>query len=599
MDVSEASKRHSTFFKFVFFCVFGLSLMIGFYLTYVSMNISNDDDIKIQYIEKWTVTDSSGSKTEVGRAFNDDRAFSEEFTITAKLPDEISGDSVLYFMNRANIKVYINGELRKEWDRKKDTGIPGGSMKEFYMDVPLSEKDSGGELKMIKSPTDWNPMVVSETFITTTEGLYHYITRKYGLSFSMIVILFVAALITTITALVLRIHLRRPISMLYGALGILDIACWMLAVSQATPFVTGVYYADGLMGFLFCMMMPFALLIYVNSIQKSRYKKCHSVLFTLSLASFVFWSIMHFTGTILFQSAIMYIDSILGAVVLCVIITIFLDIKNGHIKDYSYTAMGFLLFMIMCICEIAVIILLQNDSSLISMIIGLFCLLILVALQQIDDIKKAREDLEEQIRIKNKEKEQMLIHIVQTLAGTIDAKDTYTKGHSGRVADYSKEIARRCRYSESELNDIYMMGLLHDIGKIGIPDAVINKPGKLTAEEYDLIKKHPVMGSNILSNIEEMPELSIGARSHHEKYDGKGYPDGIKGEDIPEQARIIAVADAYDAMTSYRSYREPMTQEHVRKELENGRGSQFDPQFADIMIQMISEDKDYKMREKK
>ena len=238
MDVSEASKRHSTFFKFVFFCVFGLSLMIGFYLTYVSMNISNDDDIKIQYIEKWTVTDSSGSKTEVGRTFNDDRAFSEEFTITAKLPDEISGDSVLYFMNRANIKVYINGELRKEWDRKKDTGIPGGSMKEFYMDIPLSEKDSGGELKMIKSPTDWNPMVVSETFITTTEGLYHYITRKYGLSFSMIVILFVAALITTITALVLRIHLRRPISMLYGALGILDIACWMLAVSQATPFVT-------------------------------------------------------------------------------------------------------------------------------------------------------------------------------------------------------------------------------------------------------------------------------------------------------------------------------------------------------------------------
>lgn len=107
------------------------------------------------------------------------------------------------------------------------------------------------------------------------------------------------------------------------------------------------------------------------------------------------------------------------------------------------------------------------------------------------------------------------------------------------------------------------------------------------------------MGAKILSNIEEMPELSIGARSHHEKYDGSGYPDGIKADDIPEQARIIAVADAYDATTSYRSYRAPMNQDKVKTELENGRGTQFDPQFADIMIEMINEDTDYMMREKK
>lgn len=233
------------------------------------------------------------------------------------------------------------------------------------------------------------------------------------------------------------------------------------------------------------------------------------------------------------------------------------------------------------------------------MIIGLICLLVSVAFQQVDDIKRVREHLEAEVRKKIEENQQMLIHIVQTLAGTIDAKDTYTNGHSSRVADYSREIARRFGYSESEMNDIYMMGLLHDIGKIGVPDAVINKPGRLTDEEFEIIKKHPVMGANILKNITEKKELAIGARSHHERYSGGGYPDGLKGEEIPEQARIIAVADSYDAMTSCRSYRDPMPQDKVRFEIMRGRGTQFDPRFADIMLQMIADDKNYDMREKK
>ena len=147
-------------------------------------------------------------------------------------------------------------------------------------------------------------------------------------------------------------------------------------------------------------------------------------------------------------------------------------------------------------------------------------------------------------------------------------------------------------------NDIYMMGLLHDVGKIGIPDAVINKPARLTDEEFEIIKNHPVMGARILKNIREMPKLATGARWHHERYAGGGYPDGLSGEDIPEEARIIAVADAYDAMTSRRSYRDVMSQEHVRGEIEKGRGTQFDPRFADIMLAMIDEDTEYNMREK-
>ena len=209
------------------------------------------------------------------------------------------------------------------------------------------------------------------------------------------------------------------------------------------------------------------------------------------------------------------------------------------------------------------------------------------------EVRKKTDEVEK----KAKELESLSLHVVQTLAEAIDAKDTYTNGHSGRVAEYSREIARRYGYDTERCDKIYMMGLLHDVGKIGVPDAVINKPGRLTDEEFGKIKEHPAMGARILRKIQEMPDLMIGAHWHHERYDGTGYPDRLVGKDIPEEARIIAVADAYDAMTSRRSYRGILAQDVVKKEIENGKGTQFDPVFANIMIEMMDEDTEYKMKE--
>ena len=201
-------------------------------------------------------------------------------------------------------------------------------------------------------------------------------------------------------------------------------------------------------------------------------------------------------------------------------------------------------------------------------------------------------------QIYGKKVEEMNIQVVSALATAIDAKDNYTNGHSSRVAEYARMIAARSGYPKERQDEIYMMGLLHDVGKIGVPDEVINKPSKLTEEEYALVKQHPVIGDSILGSIKERPELAKGARWHHERYDGRGYPDGIAGEQIPEEARIIAVADAYDAMTSRRSYRDVMTQDRVRSEIEEGMGTQFDPRFAKVMLQIIDEDKDFSIREK-
>ncbi len=185
----------------------------------------------------------------------------------------------------------------------------------------------------------------------------------------------------------------------------------------------------------------------------------------------------------------------------------------------------------------------------------------------------------------------------EALANAIDAKDKYTNGHSRRVAEYSLDIAKEAGLSKDECEKVYFAALLHDVGKIGVPIGILSKKGRLTDEEFEQIKQHPVTGGQILSSIRNSPWLSIGARYHHERYNGKGYPEGLSGNDIPMLARIIAVADAYDAMTSNRSYRKAIPQHIVREEIVKGSGTQFDPDFAKIMLRLIDEDTDYKMQE--
>ncbi len=200
---------------------------------------------------------------------------------------------------------------------------------------------------------------------------------------------------------------------------------------------------------------------------------------------------------------------------------------------------------------------------------------------------------EESVELVNETLNQAIRAFVQA----IDAKDEYTRGHSSRVAEYSKMIASRMNLGSNEIRDVYRMGLLHDVGKIGIDDAIIRKSSGLSEEEYTLVKSHPLMGDKILQNITSMPNLHIGARWHHERYDGLGYPDGLLGDEIPLYARIITVADSYDAMASNRSYRQYLPQDVIRTEISKGKGGQFDPEIADIMLEIIDEDKEYKLHE--
>ena len=239
-------------------------------------------------------------------------------------------------------------------------------------------------------------------------------------------------------------------------------------------------------------------------------------------------------------------------------------------------------------------------SRISMMIFGLIMLFIHIKRNIKNEIKTIEENkiyLEKEVDRKTKEIRKLLVQSMNTLSNAVDAKDYYTNGHSIRVAEYSRLLAQRLGLSKDRQEEIYYAGLLHDIGKIRVPDSIIKKEGKLTDEEYEYIKLHPVSGYHILKEISASSDIAIGAKYHHERYDGKGYPNGLEGENIPEIARILSVADAYDAMSSNRCYRKALPQDVVRAEIVKGRGTQFDPYIADIMLDIIDEDKDYRLKQ--
>ncbi|MCX7720447.1 MAG: transporter substrate-binding domain-containing protein [Dictyoglomus thermophilum] len=189
-----------------------------------------------------------------------------------------------------------------------------------------------------------------------------------------------------------------------------------------------------------------------------------------------------------------------------------------------------------------------------------------------------------------KEREIYLTNLITVLIKTLEYYDRYTQGHSERVARYAVKIAERIGLDKERIKKIYWASLVHDIGKIYIPQTLLNKNGKFTEDEYEFVKIHPVKSEEILSQVEELKELARIVRHHHERWDGKGYPDGLSAEEIPLESRIIAVADAFEAMTAERPYKRALTLEEAIEEIERNKGTQFDPRLAEVMIEIIKEE---------
>lgn len=214
-------------------------------------------------------------------------------------------------------------------------------------------------------------------------------------------------------------------------------------------------------------------------------------------------------------------------------------------------------------------------------------------IQRVLELEALKKNLEEQVAKKTEELEKLTEQTITTFANSIDAKDRYTKNHSYHVAKYAEQIGKVLGWDKTDIRNLYYSALLHDIGKIAVPDFILNKPGELTEEEFTIIKKHPETGGQILKDVSVVPRLGDGASNHHERYDGRGYPKGKKGEEIPIVGRIVGIADAVDAMASDRSYRKGRPASEIIEELKRCRGTQFDPFLVDIMCAILENGTDF------
>lgn len=205
------------------------------------------------------------------------------------------------------------------------------------------------------------------------------------------------------------------------------------------------------------------------------------------------------------------------------------------------------------------------------------------SIKQMYEIKKINSELSDTYE----KLESAYLESIQTLRYTVEAKDTYTRGHSDRVSEYSVLIGKYLNLPESDIENLRLGGLFHDIGKIGVPDSILQKEAKLTDDEYSQIKQHPNIGVHILSHAKIFKDILPIVEHHHEKYDGSGYPGKLKGDNIPYLARITAIADSFDAMNSKRSYRDPLPAEVIISEFERCRGIQFDPEIDDVFLDIL------------
>lgn len=259
---------------------------------------------------------------------------------------------------------------------------------------------------------------------------------------------------------------------------------------------------------------------------------------------------------------------------------------------------SFLLFIIVPIAA-GIIQAVKYGVSLISMSLAVVSIFLYTfAYEDINDkVVDAKDSEVEHLKINQSKIENLFEQTIKAFVNAIDARVDYAEGHSVRVADYAYMLAQMNGKSEEECKDIYQAALLHDVGKIGIPDEILKKDSDLTEEEVDTMRQEPLIGERILSGISGYPGLLLGAKYHMERYDGSGFPVGLKGNEIPEAARIIAIAECYDSMTTRNSYREPLPQSVVREEFIKESGYKYDPLYTGIMLQLIDSDVDYQMKE--
>ena len=532
--------------------------------------------------EGWTM-EYDGTVSEITLPASTGARSGEWVVIRNNLPADLEGNNTILFRTRMeDLYIYVDGELRESYASENFENM-SYHIPSAYVACDLTTNDAGKDIEarfLVK-----NVGTIEDVIIGSGNNVWFtVIGDNIILAVASFIILLVGIFVVVFYKFAAaRFTIDR--SFFYIGLFMCSLSMWMLAESRlrqllfARPSLSNYfsYFAIEISGVFVCG--------YFDEIQKKVYHKLYVFISGMITVQILINLALNALGIADLFTTIYISHFWLAISIVLVNGTLIRDIVTGSFKEYIASFVGTCIFLFFCVLEIISFFFADIWSFGVYICAGLMGLLITTIIQtalRTEKSNKARET----------EKEESLMMTIEAITSAIDAKDEYTGGHSERVGDYACMIAREMAadydFSEEDIMRIRYIGYMHDIGKIGVADSVLNKSGRLTDEEFSLMKKHAEIGYDLLKSMGNSIEgLLEGIRHHHERFDGGGYPDGLEGTDIPLVARIICVADSYDAMTSNRVYRKRLSDAEVIEEIRKCSGKQFDPAIAEIFIRML------------
>ena len=431
--------------------------------------------------------------------------------------------------------------------------------------------------------------MVNDIYCGDKANIWHTIFDRYELETFIAFFILFAGLATILFSFALGVVYKTSFDMEYLGWCMFMGATWMLGESKLRQIFVSNASSLGALCFVMIQLVPVPILFYADSIQHRQHHRLYTYLGGIAVLNFAVSALLLITGTADYIETLPAGLFILAAVLLTIFINLVKYMHASKSKADRLLLLGLLLAILCVLIEsvsVYYVVLISGLFVSAGMLI-LFFVNIIRTIKNVQNMEQQRREAE--ILRSRQQTENMYLQMIQTLAATVEAKDAYTRGHSLRVAEYAAQLAEELGWTDTDINNLKKAVTLHDIGKIGIPDQIWNKPTKLTDDEYVLVREHTVIGAEILHDIKWIDHLSEIVRSHHERYDGSGYPDGLVGEEIAIHARITAIADSYDAMNTRHLYRNSLSPEAIREEFLKNRGRQFDPELTDLFLRLMDE----------
>ena len=583
----DATRVSRIFFYILMFAILGWFTYMQFFgADERRLNVNSDSMI---YTGTFTWEKSDGTSEEITVPGRYDLPVGETMVLTTRLPENYHENTMAIRSSLQDVKFYINGTLRASYNTS-ETRLAGKNSASRYIFCETSEADAGKELRIELTTHTYNYSGVVNTVLCGDKtDIWLTILNQYGPATYIALFIFFTGLVTILFSLALGKIYHSSFDMEYLGWCMIMGGVWMMGESKLRQILVPNASALGSLCFVMILLCPIPILLYADSIQKQLHRRLYTILGGLALLDFAVCSILTFFGIADYIETLPIGEIILCSILVVIFIHLFIYMHSSRRKSDRLLLLG-LLAAIICISIEAISVYFVTSISGLFIGIGMIILLfvnIIRTLRNLQDMELHRQKIE--VEKSKQQTERISLQMMQTLATTIEAKDEYTRGHSYRVAEYAALIAKELGWSQDEITNLKHAAHLHDIGKIGIPDSVLNKPTQLTENEDNLLKKHTIIGAEILKDVTLIPHVVEVTRNHHEHYDGSGYPDGLAGTEIPIYARIIAVADCYDAMNSRRIYRNALSQDEIYEEILKNKGTQFDPEIADIFLTLLTE----------